>query len=293
MFNDESSAREQILKDKHTLLEGYVVEYLYRKQFLSSGNTEYTSGWWFANMPGKPGFFFVVTEDPNKVDREVINVLSPQFNVLTAYPEGETWYFHQDGKRLDLNQFLEKYDLKVLTTPGAAERTVRDIQRQQKCLSFFESHDMLRKVAIERNFADSVLSSCFPSLVNIDCFIQRRNGKLCVIEVKFKNKTARGTFGMNRGQYQLFKRLSSMGFEIQNWILYKKQCNKKDISVFDFLHQPGNKWWMRGMIDTEEAGDQEKTAPEETSVTGNRRQSYVEFDANGFDFIAPLNVRVD
>ena len=293
MFSDELSAKEQILQDKHTLLEGYVVEYLYRKQFLSSGDTEYTSGWWFAYRTGQPGFFFVVTENPNKVDREIIDVLSSQFNVLTAYPEGESWYFYQDGTRLSMNQFLAKFDLKISTASFVAKQNVRNIQRQQKCLSFFESHDMLRKVAIERNFADSVLSPCFTSLLNIDCFIRRHNGKLCVIEIKFKNETARGTFGINRGQYQLFKKLASMGFEIQNWILFKKQYNKKDISIFDFLRQPGKKWWRLGMIDTENSGNQEKTAPEETSVAGNRQQTYVEFDASEFEYKAPLSVSVD
>ena len=242
MFSDKLSAKEQILQDKHTLLEGYVVEYLYRKQFLSSGNTEYTSGWWFAHGIGQPDFFFVVTEKPNKVDREIINVLSSQFNVLTAYPEGESWYFHQDGIKMDMKQFSVRYDLKIRSLEKADEN-VRDGQRQQKCLSFFETHDMLRKVAIERNFADSILSSYFSSPVNIDCFIRKRNGKLCVIEIKFKNETSRGSFGVNQGQYQLFKKLSAMGFEIQNWILYKKQYNNKNVSVFDFLNQPGKKWW--------------------------------------------------
>ena len=46
MFEDAFFAKRQILKDKHTPLEGYVTEYLYENQFLARKPHQYTSEWW-------------------------------------------------------------------------------------------------------------------------------------------------------------------------------------------------------------------------------------------------------
>ena len=61
MFAFPYYARKQILRDKHTLLEGYVTEYLYKTQFLESRPQNYTCGWWSAEVGGQR-FFFVVKE---------------------------------------------------------------------------------------------------------------------------------------------------------------------------------------------------------------------------------------
>lgn len=238
-------------------------------------------------------FFFVVSESLNDVDKAVTGVLSKQYPVWRAYPEEDTWYFQNGETRLDLGQFLSEYHLQEPRDTRAADEKTRDYVRQIKCVSFFEAHGILKKIAIERNFANFFLTNCFDSLVNIDYIIQKRNGQLCAIEVKFKNESSNGTFGINAGQLRMFGLLEQLGFEIQHWILYKGANNKKNISIFDFLEQKRKKWWRFGVICPSDVEGNGKTAPKETSVNGFKVQEYYEFDASNFKFKAPLDVSLD
>ncbi|SHH19526.1 hypothetical protein SAMN02745135_00003 [Caloranaerobacter azorensis DSM 13643] len=56
IFDNEKIAVQQLLKDKHTLLEGYVTEQLFYNQFLSNGNISFSNGWWMTTYNGKKIF---------------------------------------------------------------------------------------------------------------------------------------------------------------------------------------------------------------------------------------------
>lgn len=289
MFEDLAEAREQILRDKHTLLEGYVSEYLFEQQFLKPSKwhfyTGYTAGWWSATA-GERRFFFLLSPEANDIDRQVKILLSPGYEVWRAYPIGNEWHFYQDGRELTLTAFLSEFRLTDSGRGETAAARVRDAARQERCLTFFETHGLLQKIAVERNFADDVLSVYFAAPVNIDFIGKKPSGRLCVLEVKFKFESALGAFGINVGQLHMFELLSDAGLEIEHWILYNK-TRDKDLSIFGFLALPGKKWWRRGTLHTEVKGAQ-RSAPAVTSVQGDRPQNYVEFDAEGFPFTAPL-----
>lgn len=286
MFENIADAKGQILQDKHTLLEGYVTEYLFERQFLW-GKIPYTSGWWYGETNGQ-SFFFVVSPQLNEVDWAVAQALSG-CAVWRAYPQGDVWYFENGEVQMALPQFLAAHRLRTPGLSHLAELSVRDRGRQEKCISFFEAQGLLQKIAIERHFADFILADCFDRIVNIDYFTQERNGQLCAIEVKFKNETKNKTFGINFGQFHMFESLERLGFEIQHWILYKKAYNGKEVSIFDFLAQLGKKWWRMGALHAANAKGK-NTAPKETSVYGSQQQGYYEFDEAGFKFIRPLEI---
>lgn len=290
MFENSESAKRQILRDKHTLLEGYITEYLYENQFLQTENSKYisayTHGWWSAETDIQR-FFFVVTPALNDVDREVAAVLSKHHEVWRAYPTRDSWYFYNNDCRLSLPEFLQRFNLSKIRSDSTAAMATRNELRQKRCLHFFETHGLLTKIAIERNFADDILTSYFNSIVNIDFFARKSSGKLSAIEVKYKFESRQQSFGINVGQFRMFELLTRAGMDIQHWILYNS-THDKELSVFGFLSLPGKKWWRYGAIHTDTTGII-KTAPAETSVQGNKRQGYYEFNADHFRYIQPLD----
>lgn len=140
MFENLLDAKQQLLKDKHALLEGYVTEYLFEKQFLRSQNGKYfsgyTNGWWSAGI-GEHRFFFLVAPSLNNIDRRVIQSLAPQYEVWRAWPEKENWHFYKGNLDLELKSFLHRFKLSPFRSGGKATATTRDIERQSKCLDFF------------------------------------------------------------------------------------------------------------------------------------------------------------
>lgn len=72
-------AKGQLLRDKHILLEGYVMEYLFEQQFLIQKGKNYINGWWSA-LRGDERFFFLVKEKMNKLDKKVFHLLKSQYS---------------------------------------------------------------------------------------------------------------------------------------------------------------------------------------------------------------------
>lgn len=286
MFTFPYYAKKQILRDKHTLLEGYVTEYLYKTQFLESRPQNYTSGWWSAEVEGQR-FFFVVKDKLSDLDSQIIKKLSNTYPCWRVYPHWNTWYFYSGDLKVSMNQFIRKYHLQLIGKYQPATRETRDAARQNRCVEFFQAQRILRQIAIERHFADSFLTNYFRSLVNVDFFVLRNNGNLSAIEVKFKFESRNGKFGINDGQFRLFELLEQEGIEIQHWILYN-WTHDKELSVFGFLElECVEKYWLRGKIETSSRRCR-KTAPEVTSVYGMKRQKYYEFDKSEFSYAAPL-----
>ena len=113
MFAFAYYAKKQILRDKHTLLEGYVTEYLYKTQSQESRPQNYTSGWWSAEVGGQR-FFFVIKEKLSDLDSQIIKKLSNTYPCWRVYPRWNTWYFYSGDLKFSMNQFIRKYHLQQI-----------------------------------------------------------------------------------------------------------------------------------------------------------------------------------
>lgn len=286
MFEDKSSAKKKIQQDKHTVLEGYVTEDIFRKQFLAESPNTYTRGWWSAVANGQR-FFFLVSEQKNDVDCDVMLKISGSSPCWRVYKDGKNWRFRSGDTILDLPHFLKRYHIKKIGRPASTCEGVKNKERQDRCLNYLENNNMLRDIAIERDFGNFVLSSFFQYAVNIDFFAHVSDERLCAIEVKYKYGMPSGEFGMNIGQYQFLKELNLLGFEIYNIVLWNSTGNT-NLSVFDFLDQPDieKKWLCNHM---EEFPDREvHTAPSKTEVYGRNGQKFHKLNRNEFEYEIPL-----
>lgn len=275
MFESIEDAKKQILRDKHTLLEGYVTEYFFEQQFLKEKVQKYTNGWWFA-LRGDTRFFFLVKEKMNNVDKKVFNLLKSQYECWVAYPKDDKWFFNDGTVEYDEIAFLKRFSIIALRNKLSATSNTKNTIRQNQCVNFFVENNVINKIAIERNFADDFLTVYFNSMVNIDYITENTVGRLCVIEVKFKYEDRAGNFGINAGQVLMFRILEDMGFEIHHMILYN-HMKDKDLSIFGFLKLDSSKrFWLYGKL-TGFLDRKRSIAIKETSVDGKSEQAYYPF----------------
>ena len=171
---------------------------------------------------------------------------------------------------------MTRYGFKAIHNHLSATNEIKDSQRQNQCIEFFENHNIMTKIAIERNFADDFLTVYFNNSVNMDYIIMNAGGHLCVMEIKFKYENKAGYFGINAGQVQMFEKLEELGFEIHHMILYN-QTKNKDLSIFGFLNKKSlKKYWLYSKL-TDFSNREKDTAPKATSVDGKKRQAYYLF----------------
>lgn len=278
IINNKQEAIAQLKHDKHTLLEGYVTEYLFNKQFLVSMGDKYSHGWWSGTLSEKR-FFFVIKDKLTTLDMEILSLLNTKYDCWQVDYSSEKWAFIKNGESLQLDEFISRYNLTRQQMAVEATVDTTNIDRQEKCISFFGKCGTLTEIAVERNFADNILSVYFKGTLNIDFFTKNRDGKICIIEVKFKSESYDGVFGINVGEVAMFKELREFGFLVVLTILYKNRLNK-DMSIFDYLenNEIDHSWYIKDFI--EDDLDTPGVAPAKTSVDGKKMQGFYKLNMN-------------
>lgn len=271
-MNNINDAKLQLKRDKHTLLEGYVSEFLFEQQFMKTRDLPYTHGWWLGWHDGNP-FIFIIKETLSDLDHEIILKLSSCYTCWQTWKANGQWYFYKDGKTYDLNSFLHHLNITPKQNGLYATHATTDPIRQNKCIEFFEKHEIIHSIAMERNFADDILTVYFRNVLNIDYIIKNESGGITAVEVKFKNESYDGYFGINAGEVALFIKLRALGLKVLHCILYKTR-NQKDMSIFDYLDCktiPHN-WYVSEFSEEELVGS--SAAPQKTSVDGKKQQTF-------------------
>lgn len=288
MFEKKIDRDEQLKKDKHTILEGYVTENLYYKQFLENSSIEFSKGWWYGQANFRD-FYFVLKDELSDFDREIIKILGPE-NCFKVTLDNKCFKFIQVDNVFTSEQFKQAFNLKQSNFSTVAEKGVKDIGRQEKCIEYFEKNNIDLDICTERYFANDFLSRYFYSCVNIDVF-QKNNGKIEIVEIKFKTETNNDTFGINVGQYNVFKKLVSKGMNLNHFILYKDKENK-DKSIFEYINDNEiNKYWIYSNIDIKDIKEVKKEAPKKTNVYGKKAQQYYEIKTDKISNKVDLNIK--
>lgn len=274
IFDDDKNAVKQLLKDKHTLLEGYITEHLFYNQFLKNNTIPSTDGWWTTEYKNNK-LFFIVKEELCPLDEEIINLISPQHECWHVYLQQDKFIFKNNNIKLFEEDFVSKYELFKIRNPMTASKETRNFNRQKQSINFFRENKILRKIAIERKFANNFLTVYFRGMINIDMFT-KKNEQINVIEIKYKYESKDGYFGVNTGQMKMFEFFMRLNFNVHHFVLYNF-TRDMTLSIFGFLRlnsePPNIKEWYFKKLNVEEVYN-EGIAPEMTSVSGNFRQTY-------------------
>lgn len=263
----ELDAVQVLKKDKHTMLEGYITEDIFEKQWLRG--REYSRNWWFAQSKAKKKYFFIIKDKINKLDVEIALKLSCECWQVTR--KDGVWHFKNNQTTLTLEEFLKQENIAVYRDSLRVNNELKNQDRQKACIDYFVKNGIAEEVAKERMFANQILTVYFPIMTNIDGFVKRNDGEIVVTEIKFKYESYSGHFGFNIGQANVLRYFKEHGFVAKAYVLYNS-TKSKDVSILDFLKNPVEKYWLttNGELDLNEIA----TAPDYTSLTGRKTQRY-------------------
>lgn len=271
MINSVDVAIEQLIKDKDTVLEGYVSEYLFEKQFLDGANKEYTHSIWTAKWR-QLRLLFVFKQDPSNFDKKLLSDarLKTIFSCWHVYYKDCQLYFSNGNVTYEKQLFLER--IGNVRFPKEVQKAHDGLtKRKKKCIDFFKNQNYMLPIARERDFVNNFLAVYFTSIVNIDYVSLSEKGELMLYEVKFKNENYEGYFGINVGQWDLLNILSVCGFKIFYAVLYKDRLHSS-LHIFDYIYASNiSKKWYIAELDLYNYVKC-SNAPAYTSVYGNKQQ---------------------
>ncbi len=290
MFESREESVEKLMTDKDAVLEGYVVEDLFENQFLNN-RISYSKNWWFVqtNVQNKVGgkFFFCLSDKLNSVDAELWKALQGNASLWQVKIQDDNFVFCNGSESYSLDEFMTNNGITPKSEDSEVDDCVKNPERQERCIEYFEAQNSLRETAIQRYFADDVLGAHVGYPLNIDFITISSRGTLCAIEVKYKYESQQNEFGINQGEFNCFKFLMSLGVEIHHFILYNEKKDK-NLNIFGFLEDDEiEKYWIYKRLDEEDHGTEGIATPD-TSIGGNRSQKYVGFPADRFRKYAEL-----
>ena len=279
MINSVDTAIELLIKYKETVLEGYVSEYLFEKQFLDSSNREYAHGIWTAKWGGLH-LFFIFKQELSDIDKKILSnkLLNLLFSCWHVYEKDDKFYFSNENVTYDEKAFLNSVGNARVSRPVPIDKDGLT-ERKKKCIDFFKNNNLLFPIATERQFVNSFLEVHFYSVINIDYIALNRDGELLLYEVKFKDENREGYFGINAGQKNLLGLLEVCGFRIVYAVLYKDRPHST-LNIFDYMNTSDitPKWYFAN-IDLNKYVKCQYVA-KYTSLHGIWRQKVYYYDKN-------------
>lgn len=238
----------QICNRTSKILGGYVSETLFLEKFVIPANLTYSKGWWAANehrAGNQPGeiVFFAVKNTLSEFDRRIGGLLlQHNYSWYQIKESNGSPVVIADGRELSFEQFAAERNLE---RSAHAARSTGDDPERERCISFFDEHNLTREIAYSIYVEDNFLNQFFYT-TNIDLFIESPNNVPVCIELKFKDEFScrnKLVFGEDKMQYEtLFPILMECGMDVYNCILYndiKNAHNTSTTNIFDFLDRKG------------------------------------------------------
>ena len=282
MFNTEE-AIQQLKKDKNTILEGYVCEFLFENQFLKPRNADYSSGWWISSSKQNYYAFFFGDETRSAIEIKIAETLSTAMDVWFVRFSDRKFEFRNSKEEsyIGVEDFIKRNNLTPKNRALMASTDQRSKERQTACIDFFKNNGLLIKIAEQRCFADDLLSVYFDNLVNVDYFTIKDN-TINLIEIKFKYSTRNNAFGFDKGLGKTFDWLAdSCKIKLFHYILLKP-LRDESFTIFDYIKRTDiERFWIYTELHNISQTN-EKYAPKKTSVDGRKDQKYYPIAINKF-----------
>lgn len=303
-FADNTQLKQFLMRDKHKLLEGLVVEELFISDIVEPIWEEWFSkGWWAIKDPRRRSnylFFHVSDYFPNSSDKRVYSeLLKRRIPIVHVKFQENYLYFLEITEQnissirkqeyLNEEKFKSQYNCKIKQREiFIAKAESRDSVLQKRAISFFEKNQKLKDTTIQRYFANYFLYCYFTKyIVNIDAFITFPVGGLNLVEIKFKypfNRHGSLYYGINDDQSILLKWALNSNIKVLHYIA-KNPSYSKELDVFDILTTPGLEkefFWESHELIKDDLNHNNLTAPKETNMEGNKTQQFKPILASSF-----------
>ncbi|MFW6016662.1 MAG: hypothetical protein ACOCRK_09510 [bacterium] len=286
-----STELKQIIKrDKHTLIEGKIAEFLFFRDAypeIERKGSGISLNWWVVPYNNKYIFLKYMPEnyklnENDKIIFDRLNKCNMEYYQMFI-KDNEFLLLDRNFEVYTENDFLKLLKLNKNDPYNAWEI---NIKRQKRAISFLEKNHLLYEFAMERYIANYFLSSIFRRSWNIDAFIII-NKEIKIIEVKFKYPASNNCYGMNFGQANLFRNLLTTCFDgLGHYILLNRTYNNK-VTILDIINDNiQTSWWTKEINarDIQYSIDNKVGfAPSKTQLTAQREMRVVYFSKYEFD----------
>lgn len=312
-----STQRDILMRDKHRLLEGLVVEEVFR------GILDRLSDQCARSLPlslvraasrGRADAWFIWNHESSDDSATKLHDLLEQSyrnRVVSSryYPEQRDFMIdrYRQYKGFPLQDLLGKHR-NVQPFFEIPDQNVRDADRLMQSIYGLKGaradFDMFNEVVLHRLFKNCALSAYFRWVWDTDNIIELPDGRFIQLEVKHKYPFPKNgnwplKFGINTGQVNTMKRLSEAGIDTFHLILVKPRWEDstspeyliRDIASRDKVLLIGRYLDAETLESIEQSAQQ--TSGKTESYSGNQAQDYKPVLASGFVHLGTLDDRVE
>jgi hypothetical protein len=298
-----------LLRDKFKILEGICTEYIFIEDIMIKNGAykNYSTGWWAVPNPRKYGdylLFKVSNNDPTENDHKIFRHFTKNGTqaYFVLYYNKELWvldmnnYYDNLFKNKELPSYKKIWDFLKDNNyyhqnrpPLLANKEVRNEERQKRCIEFLKRKGVLHDVALQRYFANYILTVYFKFPINIDGFYVKDN-QIRLYEIKYKYPAANGCYGLNKGFVKLFKWIIKNNIDIYHFVLHNG-TRDENITVLDAIENESIQdkcEWRLCQINTDKLNTDESLAPSKTQIEGEREQKVIYIPQNDFKTLKTL-----
>lgn len=303
---DPSTQRDILMRDKHRLLEGLVVEEVFRGilgRLSDQGARSLPLSLVRAASRGRTDAWFIWEHDRGDNSAAKLHALlehSYYNRVVTCryHPEQCDFLIERYGQLQGrpLQELLGQRR-NVQPSYGMPEQSVRDTERLMESIYRLKGSradfDMFGEVVLHRLFKNYALSAYLDWVWDTDNIIELPDGRFIQLEIKHKfpypvNGQWPLKFGINTGQVTTMKRLSEAGIDTFHLILVKPRWEDRtgtgyltqDVANMDRVMLIGRYLDAETLEGLDHAAQQASGKTE--SYAGNRRQNFKPVLASAF-----------
>jgi hypothetical protein len=275
--------------EKHALIEGSCVEAAFIDDVLADSFASFSTNWWVTQR--NSGYRLIkITDDIAQltaIDLELLkffhNKNVPVF--VAAFDEGEKCFFYAEFEPWEGLNFVALWErirkrlppqCKPCRLPPSELRTP-DLHRSATDL--LERMRLLRNVAVERLFVNCCIGARYPLDIDVLTF---HKGKVFAFEVKHKDLSQSGCFGLNRKPSELFSFLSGLGVRVIYVILTKPARNIPVTALYTNKIYQQHSLWVAANYSKDILPEQTLAAPSYTGVSGRHGIAYYPIAVNHF-----------
>lgn len=303
---DPATQRAILMRDKHRLLEGLVVEEVFRGilgRLSEQGARSLPLSLVRAASRGRPDAWFIWNQKKvdNSADR-LHSLLEQRYRdrvVTCCYHPEQRDFLIERYRQLQghpLQALLGQYR-QVPPSFRMPEQDVRDTERLMESIYRLKGSradfDMFEEVVLHRLFKNFVLSAYFDWVWDTDNILELPDGRFVQLEIKHKFPyPVKGhgplKFGINTGQVTTMKRLSEGGVDTFHLILVKPRWEDRtgtgyltqDVANMDRVMLIGRYLDAETLEGLDHAA--QKASGKTESYAGNQQQNFKPVPVSGF-----------
>lgn len=275
--------------EKHALIEGACVAAAFIDDLLAGSFASFSTNWWVTERHGVYRLI-KITDDITQLTTTDLELLEFFHNknvpvFVAAFDEDEKCFFYAEFEAGEAQNFVALWGRIRQRLPprcepcGLPPSKLRAPELHRSATDLLERMRLLRSVAVERLFVNCCLAARYPLDIDVLTF---HRGQVFAFEVKHKDLSQEGFFGLNRKPSELFSFLSGLGVRVVYVILTKPARDSPVTALYTDEIYRRHSLWVAANYSKDILPGRTSDAPSHTGVSGRRGIAYYPIAVNHF-----------